>query len=175
MQRRQEWMRDYLIEEGAESLPFIGTVTLASSPLAAAESIRRTLGMEDGWAELHPTWSNALLGLRRAVEETGVLVVINGVFGNNTHQALDPEEFLDANAFIQADTEKDEFQHVADGWLAAFAKANSHVVVTLEEYDPLIRKKVPLPNVCRAFDVEWITPFEMLRRLNVQLDWESPS
>ena len=93
MQRRQEWMREYLLEEGADPLPFIGTVTLASSPLAAAESIRHTLGMEDGWAELHPTWSNALLGLRRAVEDTGVLVVVNGVFGNNTHQALDPEEF----------------------------------------------------------------------------------
>lgn len=93
MQRRQEWMRDYLIEEGADPLTFIGTVTLASSPLAAAESIRRTLGMEDGWAELHSTWTNALLGLRRAVEDTGVLVVVNGVFGNNTHQALDPEEF----------------------------------------------------------------------------------
>jgi len=93
MQRRQDWMRDYLIEEGAETRPFIGTVTLASSPLAAAESIRRTLGIEDNWADLHSTWSNALLGLRRAVEDTGVLVVINGVFGNNPHQSLDPEEF----------------------------------------------------------------------------------
>ena len=27
------------------------------------------------------------------MEDTGVLVVVNGVFGNNTHQALDPEEF----------------------------------------------------------------------------------
>jgi Zn-dependent peptidase ImmA (M78 family) len=93
MQRRQEWMRDYLIEEGAEPLSFVGTVTLASSPVAAAQGIRRTMGMEGGWAELHSTWSNALLGLRRAVEDTGVLVVINGVFGNNTHQSLDPEEF----------------------------------------------------------------------------------
>jgi len=45
------------------------------------------------WAESHPTWSNALLGLRRAGEDTGVVVVINGVFGNNTRQPLDPEEF----------------------------------------------------------------------------------
>jgi len=64
------------------------------------------------------------------------------------------------------DPAKDGFQHVADGWLAAFAKA--------EEFDPVARKKVPLPNVCRAFDVEVITPFEMLRRLNVKLKWQPP-
>jgi predicted nucleic acid-binding protein len=66
-----------------------------------------------------------------------------------------------------------EFQQVADGWLAAHAKAHGHVVVTLEEYDPLRRNKVPLVNVCRAFDVETITPFELLRRLEVKLDWQS--
>lgn len=93
MQRRQEWMRDFLIEEGADPLPFVGTVTLASSPVAAAESIRRAMGMSDGWAQVHANWTAALLGLRRAVEDTGVLVVVNGVVGNNTHQALDPEEF----------------------------------------------------------------------------------
>jgi Zn-dependent peptidase ImmA (M78 family) len=93
MQRRQEWMREYLIEEGAEPLSFISTITLASSSVAAAENIRRILGMEDGWAERHQTWSNALLGLRRSVEDKGVLVVINGIFGNNTHQPLDPDEF----------------------------------------------------------------------------------
>ena len=93
MQRRQEWMRDYLVDVGSAPLSFIGTVTLASSPLAAAESIRQTLGMESGWAERHSDWTHALLGLRRAVEDTGVLVVINGVVGNNTHQRLDPEEF----------------------------------------------------------------------------------
>lgn len=93
MQRRQEWMRDYLIDEGAEPLPFIGTATLASSPQAAAEDIRRTLHMEEGWAEAHATWSAALLGLRRAVEDAGVLVVISGVYGNNTHRPLDPDEF----------------------------------------------------------------------------------
>lgn len=73
------------------------------------------------------------------------------------------------------DQAKDDFQRVADGWLAAYAKAKGCVVVTLEEYDPAIRKKVPLPNVCRAFDVHPISPFEMLRRLNVQLSWQPPA
>lgn len=68
-----------------------------------------------------------------------------------------------------------EFQQVADGWLAAYAKASGCIVVTLEEYDPQRRNKVPLVNVCHAFDVETITPFEMLRRLNVKLNWQPPS
>ena len=92
MQRRQEWMRDYLIEEG-EASAFIGSVTLATSPAAAAAAIREKLGMVDGWAEEHATWESALLGLRRAAEAAGILVVINGVVGNNTHQPLNPQEF----------------------------------------------------------------------------------
>lgn len=73
------------------------------------------------------------------------------------------------------DSAKSEFQHVADGWLAAYAKAHGHVVVTLELDNPNIRKRVPLPNVCRAFDAAWITPFEMLRRLVVRLEWMPPA
>jgi hypothetical protein len=69
---------------------------------------------------------------------------------------------------------RSEFQQVADGWLAAYAKASGCIVVTLEEYDPLRRNKVPLVNVCRAFDVETITPFELLRRLDVKLNWQPP-
>jgi hypothetical protein len=65
-----------------------------------------------------------------------------------------------------------EFQQVADGWLAAYGKTSGCIVVTLQEYDPLRRNKVPLVNVCRAFDVETITPFEFLRRLDVKLSWQ---
>lgn len=93
MQRRQEWLRDYLIEEGEEPVSFIGSATLATSPMVTAASIREILGIVDGWADAHSTWEGALLGLRRAAEAVGIIVVINGVFGNNTHQKLNPEEF----------------------------------------------------------------------------------
>ena len=72
------------------------------------------------------------------------------------------------------DTAKAEFQAVADGWLAAYAKKTEGVLVTLEQFDPNVRRRVPLPNVCHAFDVECISPFGMLRRLGVQLDWSPP-
>ncbi|HEY0366477.1 MAG TPA: DUF4411 family protein [Pyrinomonadaceae bacterium] len=92
---------------------------------------------------------------------------VAAVYGQMLAWVIAQSQFLDSA--------KAEFQQVADGWLAAFAKANNYIVVTLEEFDPLVRKKVPLPNVCRAFDVETITPFEMLRRLGVRLDWQSPA
>lgn len=91
----------------------------------------------------------------------------SGVYAQMLTWVMAQSQFLDSA--------KAEFQQVADGWLAAYAKAEGCVVVTLEEYDPVIRKKVPLSNVCRAFDVETITPFEMLRRLNVQLNWQPPA
>jgi hypothetical protein len=65
-----------------------------------------------------------------------------------------------------------EFQQVADGWLVAFAKANQRIVVTLEEHNPDVRKKVPIPNLCVAHGVACITPFEMLRRLDIKLTWK---
>lgn len=62
---------------------------------------------------------------------------------------------------------KAEFASVADGWLVAYAKANGLIVVTHEEYAPDARKKVPIPNVCIEFDVEYCNTFEMLRALKV--------
>lgn len=71
---------------------------------------------------------------------------------------------------------KDEFarEDEADAWLVAYARASQVIVVTLEEYHPDVKRRILLPNVCEAFGVKWITPFEMLRRLGVRLEWEPP-
>jgi Zn-dependent peptidase ImmA (M78 family) len=100
MQRRQAWMRDYLIEMGHERLSFIGAAKLADNIEGVAKSIRRTLGMSDGWAGRIGTWTEALSVLREAAEAAGVLVVINGVVGNDNHRKLDPSEF---RGFVLAD------------------------------------------------------------------------
>lgn len=93
MQRRQTWMRDYLIDRGHDPLPFIGSATLRDTAVAAAQQIRQVIGTADGWASQHGTWSDALRHLREAIEEAGILVTINGVVGNDTHRKLDAEEF----------------------------------------------------------------------------------
>lgn len=63
---------------------------------------------------------------------------------------------------------KAAFARAADGWLAAFAHANDLVVATDEVYKPDVRKKVPLPNVCKQIGVPYIDTFGMLRSLGVR-------
>ena len=94
MQRRQAWMREELIIE-YEMLPlsFVGRFSYTEEPLEVANAIRETLALEPGWASHNPDWASAQRFLRDKVERIGVLLVINGVVGNNTHRILDAEEF----------------------------------------------------------------------------------
>jgi len=55
----------------------------------------------------------------------------------------------------------------ADAWVVAYAKAKGCVMVTHEQYDKRIRRKIPIPNVCQAFGVPYIDTFEMLRQMGV--------
>lgn len=93
MQQRQAWMRDFLIEEGNDPLPFVGSATLRSKPSQVAADMRKTLGFADGWANEEKTWTDALMHLRQKIEGAGILIVINGVVGNNSHRKLNLDEF----------------------------------------------------------------------------------
>ncbi len=94
MQRRQEWMRDEVIRQYEEPpLPFVGAFTITDDPSNVAEAMRSVLNIADGWAASVLNWSAALRHLRDKSEDAGILVVFNGVVGNNTHRKLDPEEF----------------------------------------------------------------------------------
>lgn len=93
MELRQEWMREYLKGEGYEPLGFIGSAKLKNDPDQVAAKMRKELGLTDGWAESLPSWEAARGALRTQIENTGVLIVINGVVGNNNRRPLDPNEF----------------------------------------------------------------------------------
>lgn len=93
MQRRQDWMRDYLLELGAEPLPFVGSAKREGSTAKVASEIRSTLRLSEDWAEAYSNWEQALDGLKGAIQNTGILVFANGVVGSNNRRVLDPEEF----------------------------------------------------------------------------------
>ena len=65
---------------------------------------------------------------------------------------------------------KDDFARKADGWLVAYAKTHNLMLVTQEVFDQNIKKRVPIPNVCQQFNVDYLNTFEMLRQLGVHFD-----
>jgi hypothetical protein len=67
---------------------------------------------------------------------------------------------------------KAEFLAIADGWLIAYAKQKGMVVVTHEVYAPDARNKIPMPNICRGFNIDHADTFDMLRELGVQFHWK---
>ena len=93
MQSRQAWMREELLYEEADPLEFVGSFDDGSDVEEVANGIRDVLHLENDWASRNSSWSAALRQLRNLVEESGVLIFINGVVDNNTHRKLDPEEF----------------------------------------------------------------------------------
>lgn len=67
------------------------------------------------------------------------------------------------------DPAKAEFiQGKCDPYLIAYAKANNCVVISKEAYLPNVQKRVPIPNVCKAFDVEFEDIFKVLKKLGVK-------
>ena len=93
MQRRQDWLREERLEGEADPLEFVGNARLNDEPMAVGQEMRRAVGLDDGWAGEVASWEEAVSELRRRIEGLGVMAVVNGVVGNNTHRKLDVEEF----------------------------------------------------------------------------------
>ena len=93
MQRRQVWMKEYLISEGHGRLSFVGSDTPDGDPVTIAQKIRCAIGIEEDWAQRQSSWTVALKIMIQQIENTGILVMSNGIVENNTHRKLDPAEF----------------------------------------------------------------------------------
>ena len=168
-QTRQEWMRDYLINQGHSRLEFVGSKSSSNSSATVAKSIKRVLGIDDNWAAKIPNWTEALRVLRSKSEDAGILVVSNGVVGNNTHRVLDPEEF---RGFVLVDdyaplifingadyksaqmfTLAHELAHVWVGSSAAFDLRN------------LLPSHNDVESLCDTIAAEFLVPEASLREL----------
>lgn len=93
MQRRQAWMRELLVEDGAEQLRFVGAGKKLRNHITVAQEMRKELDLPPDWAERLSTWEDALTTLRMAAEACGILIFSNSVVGLNNHRPLNPEEF----------------------------------------------------------------------------------
>ena len=93
-QRRQDWYKHYMRSMREQPLDFIGSVKpLSSNIVKTAENIRKILKFSIQERKNLPTWTNALKRLIEQVNSAGILIMVNGVVGNNPIRKLNPEEF----------------------------------------------------------------------------------
>ena len=93
MQHRSEWMREELIDTGAEPIQMVGAFQPGVSNADAADAMRSALGLSEDWATSARNWSDAAELLRDQAQAAGILMVFNGVVGNDTSRKLNPDEF----------------------------------------------------------------------------------
>lgn len=92
-QQRQDWYREHALVNAQESIAFVASLTFSASVRAAAAQIAAWLGYDEEARRGIRYWSEALRWLADAAEKQGVLVMVSGIVGSNTHRRLDPIEF----------------------------------------------------------------------------------
>ncbi|GAA4478919.1 ImmA/IrrE family metallo-endopeptidase [Gluconacetobacter asukensis] len=92
-QLRQRWYRDHLSGSGADILSFVSSASAADQPAVVAGQIRTALKLEVGSRSGAANWGEFLRQFIGHARNAGILVMVNGVVGNNTHRPLNPREF----------------------------------------------------------------------------------
>lgn len=92
-QQRQAWFEEFAREEGLEPVRLAGSLTRDTSVVDAAQAIREAIAFDLEQRRQDRTWTEALRRMIQSVEDAGILIMVSGIVGANTHRKLDPEEF----------------------------------------------------------------------------------
>lgn len=92
LQQRQYWLKEYLVENGHQTLNFVGSFNGTSDVMSIVNSIREVLGLSEDWARRFRTWEETLNYLVEIIEDRGIITVFNGVVENNTSRTIEVDE-----------------------------------------------------------------------------------
>ena len=92
MQRVQDWMEEYCKDNGADTLPFVGSLQSNENYKMIAEDIRNVLELSIDWFKNYQNSALAFKYLRELITKSGVMVMGSGIVGNSTHRKIDVKE-----------------------------------------------------------------------------------
>ncbi len=92
VQQRQAWLRSYLEDNDFERLPFVGKYSNDQKITEIVADIRRVLRLENEWASSFQKVETAVDHLTEKIEDAGIIIVFNGVVGNNTGRPIKVDE-----------------------------------------------------------------------------------
>lgn len=164
-QQRQAWYQSYAKTYGIGKLALVGSLDANTPVQEAAQAMREELKLDLDAQLTSKSWEQALKQLVEAADRAGILVMINGIVGVNTHRRLDPDEFrgfaladslaplifvngADAKA-AQMFTVAHELAHL---WRGESALSDAAVATTRE-----------LERWCNAVAAEFLVPADRLR------------
>lgn len=92
LQQRQNWLKEYLNDNGFDQLSFVGQYKNSQDVSAIVNSIRIALGLTEDWARHFRTWQDTLNHLVEVIEDKGIITIFNGVVENNTSRKIEVDE-----------------------------------------------------------------------------------
>jgi Zn-dependent peptidase ImmA (M78 family) len=164
-QQRQDWYADYALSTGQPRLPFVASLSADTPVNDAARAMAEALDYSP--EARGATWANALSVLIDRAENLGVLVMVNGVVGNNTRRKLRPTEFrgfslvheLAPVLFVNgADTKAAQ--------IFTLAHELTHLwigVSALSDADPVFVSDIVVERWCNQVAAEFLVPLASVR------------
>jgi Zn-dependent peptidase ImmA (M78 family) len=171
-QQRQDWYRSFAQVNQQTPVAFVGSLGTSTSIVDAASDMRQTLRFDIG--ERGSTFAEALRVLAEEAEAVGVLVMVSGVVGSNTHRKLNPREFrgfalVDAHAplvFVNGTDTK-------AGQIFTLAHELAHLWVgqtALSDADLTVTPSVGVERWCNQVAAEFLVPERLVAHDYVERD-----
>ena len=170
-QQRQEWYRDFAQRNRQDRIPFVGCVDSGAPVVEVAKQMRDILSFDVSKRGI--TWTDALKALFERADANGILVMVNGVVGSNTHRKLDPHEFrgfvlvddLAPVIFINgADTKAAQIftlaHELAHVWLGESAISDADLTSTTTNV---------VERWCNQVAAEFLVPIDTIRGLSSEM------
>jgi Zn-dependent peptidase ImmA (M78 family)/DNA-binding XRE family transcriptional regulator len=89
---KQEWFREFMEEEYAPELPFVGRFNTDTAPKVVAEDIRRVLHIEEDLRAHSENWEQFLRNMILRAEAERILVLRSGVIAGNNDRPIVVDE-----------------------------------------------------------------------------------
>lgn len=166
LQRRQDWITEYLQDNEQEPLSFVGRFNKNATANEVVADIRNILELQPNWACNFATWEETLAFITNKIEAIGVFINFNGIVENNTHRPISVDEcrgfvlvnqyapFMFVNAAdakaAQLFTIIHELAHIWLGESAGFDNQN------------LLPANDPIEKLCDAIAAEFLVPASSL-------------
>lgn len=167
-QQRQEWYRGHARATGEPKRSFVGSASLQADVEDVAARMRDALEFDLGERRPAKTWTDALRRFIHQADALGVLVMVSGVVGNNTHRKLASEEFrgfalsddLAPLVFVNgADTKAAQMftlaHELAHIWLGESA---------LSDVGPITAPSYRIEKWCNRVAAELLVPMSAVRK-----------